>query len=87
MKRNFTHRAFKTRCSGGLRRLLVEAGVGSVIFGTASSALLVGQTTDGATDEDIIDGVTTLPSCLGRHISEKLNSLIIKEPSPLQSLT
>ena len=24
MKRNFTHNAFKTRCSGGLRRLLVE---------------------------------------------------------------
>ena len=50
-------------------------------YGTASGALLVGQTTDGAADEYVVDGVATLPGSLGRHIPEKFESFITPEGS------
>ena len=60
---------------GGVRRLLGETGVSGVISGTAPGTLLVGQTTYGATHEDVIDGVATLAGTLGCHISD--NRLIL----------
>ena len=54
---------------GAVRRLLGEGGEVGVVLGTAPGTLLVGQTPDGAADEDVVDGVPALPGCLGRHIS------------------
>ena len=66
---------------GAVRRLLGEAGEVGVVLGTAPGTLLVGQTPDGAADEDVVDGVPALPSCLGRHISG--DSFIVSMESSL----
>ena len=39
-----------------------------VVPSTAPGALLVGETADGTTDEDVVDSITTLSSRLGLHI-------------------